>query len=164
MESCRPQTMPAATVKELQLAVLALRRQRLTLATIAAQLSLSRSTVARICAKAGLQRLSRLDPVPHYPRYERASPEERLHLDIKRQGRIEKVGHRITGSRYDSVSDAGREYVHVAIDDASRVAYSQVLSDEEATARPPFSEDHCVLEPGCYVTLSRVPRHRCRRP
>jgi len=154
--SCRPQTMPAATVKELQLAVLALRRQRLTLATIAAQLSLSRSTVARICAKAGLQRLSRLDPVPHYPRYERASPGELLHLDIKRLGRIEKVGHRITGSRYDSVSGAGWEYVHVAIDDASRVAYSQVLSDEEGDSTATFLRIAVAYYAGLGVQIREI--------
>lgn len=85
----------------MQLAILALRRQRLTLSTIAAQLGISRSTVARVCGRAGLQRLSQLEPVPHYARYERASPGELLHLDVKKLERIVKIGHRITGDRHD---------------------------------------------------------------
>lgn len=136
--SSRPQRTPSASAETLQLAVLALRRQRLTLSAIASQLSLSRSSVARICRRAGLVRLSQLDPVPHYPRYERAQPGELLHLDIKRLGRIVKVGHRITGDPRDRVGGAGWEYVHVAIDDCSRVAYCQVLPDEEGVSASAF--------------------------
>jgi hypothetical protein len=90
--------------------------------------------VARICRRAGLSRLSQLDPVAHYPRYERARPGELLHLDVKKLGRITRVGHRITGDRRDTVGGAGWEYVHVAIDDCSRVAYCQVLPDEEGVS------------------------------
>jgi transposase InsO family protein len=154
--SCRPLGMPKATVKELQLAVLALRRQRLTLASIAAQLSLSRSTVARICAKAGLQRLSRLEPAPHYPRYERAEPGELLHLDIKRLGRIVKVGHRITGNRHDQVDGAGWEYMHVAIDDCSRVGYAQVLSDEQGDSAAAFLRAAVAYYAGLGVQIREV--------
>jgi transposase-like protein len=84
--SCRPRRSPKATVRELSLAVLALRRQRLTMLGIARQLGLSRSTVARICATAGLQRLSRLQPPAAIQRYERAQPGELLHLDVKNSG------------------------------------------------------------------------------
>jgi transposase InsO family protein len=154
--SCRPQRSPAATPQELQLAILALRRQRLTLSAIAVQLGLSRSTVARVCARAGLQRLSRLEPVPQYPRYERASPGELLHLDVKKLGRIVKVGHRITGDRRDTVDGVGWDYVHVAIDDASRVAYSQVLPDEEGDSAACFLRAAIAYYAGLGVQVREV--------
>lgn len=128
--SSRPRRSPRATARELELAVLALRRQRLTLMAISQQLGLSRATVARICARAGLNRLSRLEPAPPVVRYERARPGELLHLDVKKLGRIVRVGHRITGDLRDHCEGAGWEYVHIAIDDTSRVAYAQVLPDE----------------------------------
>jgi len=136
--SCRPQRCPTATVRELELAVLALRRQRLTLVSIATQLGLSRATVARICARAGLNRLARLELPPPVRRYERAEAGELLHLDIKKLGRITRIGHRITGDRRDTVDGAGWEYVHVAIDDASRVGYAQVLPDEQGDSAVAF--------------------------
>jgi transposase InsO family protein len=154
--SCRPHRSPRATVRELQLAVVALRRQRLTLAAIASQLELSRSTVARICARAGLNRLSRLEPLPHYPRYERVTPGELLHLDIKKLGRIVKIGHRITADRRDSTDGAGWEYVHVAIDDASRVAYSQVLADEEGDSAAGFLRAAVAYYAGLGVSIREV--------
>jgi transposase InsO family protein len=112
-------------------AVVALRRQRLTMLAIARQLGLSRSTVARICASAGLQRLSRLEPPIAIHRYERAQPGELLHLDVKKLGRITRIGHRFTGERSYPYGRAGWEFVHVAIDDTSRVAYAQPLPDEQ---------------------------------
>ena len=154
--SCRPHRSPGAIVRELQLAVVALRRQRLTLAAIAAQLELSRSTVARICARAGLNRLCKLEPLPHYPRYERASPGELLHLDIKKLGRIVKIGHRITKDHRDCVDGAGWEYVHVAIDDASRVAYSQVLADEEGDSAAAFLRVAVAYYAGLGVRIREV--------
>ena len=154
--SSRPRRSPGATVETLQLAVVALRRQRLTLSAIAAQLSLSRSSVARICRRAGLARLSQLEPVPHYPRYERAQPGELLHLDIKRLGRIVKVGHRITGDPRDRVDGAGWEYVHVAIDDCSRVAYCQVLPDEEGVSASAFLRAAVAYYAALGVTIREV--------
>jgi transposase InsO family protein len=154
--SSRPQRSPATTAETLQLAVVALRRQRFTLASIASQLSLSRSSVARICRRAGLSRLSQLDPVPHYPRYERAQPGELLHLDVKKLGRILRVGHRITGQRTDTHRDAGWEYVHVAIDDCSRVAYCQVLPDEEGVSACAFLRAAVAYYAGLGVTIREV--------
>jgi transposase InsO family protein len=136
--SSRPRRSPAATAQELQLAVLALRRQRLTLVGIAQQLALSRATVARICARAGLNRLSRLEPPPVVVRYERARPGELLHLDVKKLGRITQIGHRIHGDHSQRIRGVGWEFVHVAIDDTSRVAYSQILPDEEGYSASAF--------------------------
>jgi transposase InsO family protein len=130
--SSRPHCSPQATDEVLRSAVVALRRQRLTLITIAAQLNLSRATVARIAKAEGLNRLSKLEPAPVYRRYERAEPGELLHLDVKKLGRIVKVGHRITADRRDRSRDVGWDYLHVAIDDASRVAYAQILPEEDA--------------------------------
>jgi transposase InsO family protein len=154
--SSRPRRSPAVTAEALQLAVVALRRQRFTLASIASQLLLSRSSVARICRRAGLSRLSQLDPVPQYPRYERAQPGELLHLDVKKLGRILRVGHRITGQRIDTHRDAGWEYVHVAIDDCSRVAYCQVLPDEEGVSACAFLRAAVAYYAGLGVTIREV--------
>lgn len=136
--SSRPGRCPTATSRELELAVLALRRQRLTLVAIAQQLQLSRATVARLCGRAGLNRLSRLQAPPPVVRYERCQPGELLHLDVKKLGRITRIGHRIHGDRRTREAGAGWEYVHVAIDDHSRVAYSQILPDEEADSTSAF--------------------------
>ena len=136
--SCRPRRSPSATVRELSLAVVALRRQRLTLLAIARQLGLSRSTVARLCASAGLQRLSRLEPPVAIERYERAQPGELLHLDVEKLGRITRIGHRFTGERSYPYGRAGWEFVHVAIDDTSRVAYAQPLPDEQGESVAAF--------------------------
>lgn len=136
--SSRPRRSPRATIRELELAVLALRRQRLALLAIAGQLGLSRATVARICARAGLNRLGRLEPVLPIVRHERARPDELLHLDVKKLGRILRVGRRITGQRTETHRGAGWEYVHVAIDDTSRVAYAQVLPDESGDSAAVF--------------------------
>src|ERR1700691_3334637 len=136
--SSRPRCSPQATHEVLRSAVVALRRQRLTLISIATQLNLSRSTVARIAKAGGLSRLSRLEPAPVYRRYERAEPGELLHLDVKKLGRIVRVGHRITGDWRHRDRTAGWEYLHVAIDDASRVAYAQILPDESNEAAISF--------------------------
>lgn len=152
----RPRSSPRATAQERRLAVIALRRQRLTLAQIGAQLALSRATVARVCRAAGLSRLSQLEPAPYYPRYERAEPGELLHLDVKKLGRIVTVGHRITGDKRDRTRDAGWDYVHVAIDDASRVAYSQVLPDEQAENANGFLRAAVAYYAGLGVTIKEI--------
>jgi transposase InsO family protein len=154
--SSRPRRSPRATVRELELAVLALRRQRLTLVAISQQLRLSRATVARICARAGLNRLSQLEPAVPVVRYERARPGELLHLDIKKLGRILRVGHRITGQRILTHRDAGWEYVHVAIDDTSRIAYAQVLPDETADSALIFLRAAVAYYAGLGVTIREV--------
>jgi len=137
--------------------VIALRRQRLTLVGIAQQLGLSRATVARIYSRAGLNRLSRLEPPPAVVRYERAHPGELLHLDVKKLGRITQVGHRIHGDRRGSKgASVGWEFVHVAIDDTSRVAYSQVLPDEEGVSASAFLRAAVAYYAGLGVQVKEV--------
>lgn len=130
--SCRPHRSPAATPPALVQWVERLRRQRWTGAQIAARLQLSRATVARLAQRCGLARLAALTPPPLVRRYEWAQPGDLVHLDIKKLGRIGRVGHRITGDRRSRVRGIGWEYVHVAVDDASRFVYVEVLGDEDA--------------------------------
>ena len=107
------------------------RDYRLTAAEIAAKLRLPRSTVARWLRRAGLGRLSSLDPREPPRRYQRERPGELIHLDVKKLGRFARPGHRVTGDRRDHRNrGAGWDFVHVAIDDATRLAYVEVLPDE----------------------------------
>jgi transposase InsO family protein len=156
--SSRPRRSPRATAEVLKTAVMALRRQRMTLVTIAAQLGLSRATVARIAKTAGLNRLSKLEPAPVYRRYEKAEPGELLHLDVKKLGRIVRMGHRITGDRTsrDRQNGAGWEYLHIAIDDASRVAYAQLLPDEDAECTVAFLRAAVAYYAGLNVHIKGV--------
>jgi len=117
-----------------------LRRQRMSGPAIARQLGMPVSTVGGILRRLGLGRLAALEPRPPVVRYQRARPGELLHIDTKKLGRIEAVGHRITGDRRDSTRGAGWESVHVCIDDASRLAYSEVLPDERKASAVPFLE------------------------
>jgi len=124
----RPTSTPAATVEAIE----TLRRQRLSGPAIARKLGLPRSSVGLILRRLGLGRLSALDPKPPENRYERAKPGELIHVDTKKLGRIDGIGHRITGDRTGQSSKRGTgwEVLHVAIDDASRLAYTEVLVDE----------------------------------
>jgi transposase InsO family protein len=97
-----------------------------------------RSTVARVLDRAGLSRLRDLEPPQPVIRYEREHPGELIHLDVKKLDRIVKLGHRMTGNRRDTTDGAGWEYAHVAIDDASRLAYVEVLANEQATTTAGF--------------------------
>jgi transposase InsO family protein len=115
-----------------------LRRQRWTGAQIATRLQLSRATVARLARRCGLARLSALTPPVAVRRYERAAPGELVHLDVKKLGVIRGLGHRITGDRGQRARGVGWEYVHVAVDDASRFVYVEVLGDQDAAAATGF--------------------------
>lgn len=137
--SSRPHRMPHATPLEWQQQILALRQSRMTAARIAAQLKRPRSTVALILQRAGLGRLASPQPFGPVQRYERERPGELLHFDVKKLGRIAGlIGHRITGDRARNCKGAGWEYVHVAIDDASRAAYVEVLRDEKGDTSAGF--------------------------
>ena len=115
-----------------------LRRRRLTGAQIAARLAMPRSTVAAVLKRRGLERLSSLTPKPAVVRYERRRPGELLHLDVKKLGRFRRVGHRITGDRTRNSRRAGWEFVHVCIDDYSRLAYVETLADEHPETTTAF--------------------------
>lgn len=114
------------------------RRQRLTAAQIAARVGMPRSTVAAVLKRRGLERLTRLEPKPPVVRYERERAGDLLHLDTKKLGRFRHVGHRITGDRRRASRRGGWEFVHVCIDDHSRLAYVEVLADETAESAKAF--------------------------
>ncbi len=124
-----PHRTPADRVRLIEL----LRRLRMTSVEIAASLAMPLSTISAVLGRLGLGRLSRLDPPEPPNRYERRRAGELLHIDVKKLGRISRVGHRISGDRRSRTRGAGWEYVHVCVDDATRLAYVEVLSDEKAT-------------------------------
>jgi transposase InsO family protein len=107
------------------------REYRMTGEEIALRLRLPRSTVASHLRRLGLGRLATLDPSEPVRRYSRARAGELVHLDIKKLARFRRIGHRITGDRRHGSEGAGWEFVHVAVDDASRLAYVEVLPDEK---------------------------------
>jgi transposase InsO family protein len=148
--SSAPLSVPARTSEERIGAIAALRRVRLTGQDIALALSMAPSTVSGILTRIGLGKLSRLEPPEPPNRYERARPGELIHIDVKKLGRIQGgAGKRITGKTRNSSprrTDAdgverctiGWEYVHVCVDDATRLAYVEVLANEKATSAVAF--------------------------
>src|SRR5690606_16348130 len=105
---------------------------------IARALQLPISTVVVTLRRLGLERLSRLEPPRTVIRYERSRPGELLHMDTKKLGRIARVGHRIHGDRRTRVRGVGWEYLHVCVDGATRLAYTEVLTDEKGESCAAF--------------------------
>jgi transposase InsO family protein len=132
-----PRSMPAATA----LAIVELRHRRLTQARIAASLGVSKSSVGRVLARAGLSRLSDLQPVEPVQRYEHAAPGDLLHIDTKKLGRIERTGHRVTGDRRDATRGAGWEFLFVAVDDHARIGFTDMHPDERTASAVQFLRD-----------------------
>ena len=134
--SSAPKGQPRATPEDRVQAIAALRRVRLTGAEIAAALGMALSTVQGILTRIGLGKLSRLEPPEPPNRYERKRAGELLHIDVKKLGRIgaRGPGHRVTGDRGPGRRSrgAGWEFVHICVDDATRLAYVEVLKDEKA--------------------------------
>jgi transposase InsO family protein len=145
---------PAAIVEQVE----ALRRQRWTGKQIAAELGISPASVSRILRRLGLNRIAALEPFEPIRRYERDHPGELIHIDIKKLGRFERTGHRITGKRTGNAASRGSgwEYVHVAIDDASRVAFSQILLDERKESAVAFLKAAVAYYQSLGVTVARV--------
>jgi transposase InsO family protein len=129
-----PRRTPAPQVVQIE----QLRRRRMTGPAIAAALGMARSTVGAILRRLGLGKLKALEPKPEVIRYERSAPGEMIHLDIKKLGRFDRAGHRATGDRQAGRSyRAGWDFLHVCVDDASRLAYTEILPSErkeDATA------------------------------
>jgi transposase InsO family protein len=130
--SSRPHASPSQTPLATADAVEALRRDRRTQGHIAATLGLSIATASRICRTRALSRLTAIEPREPRPRYERQTPGELVHLDIKKLGRFWKTGFRITGriTGHRRSDGAGYEFAHVAIDDHSRIARIDIMPDE----------------------------------
>src|SRR5688572_28735985 len=148
------QPTPAPTVER----ITELRRQRWTGEQIAREVGVSAATVSRILKKLGLNKLKALEPAEPVRRYERENPGELIHIDIKKLGRFEKIGHRITGLRAEQVRTrrAGWEYVHVCIDDASRVAFAQIMPNERKESAVAFLKAAIAYYASLGVTVQRV--------
>jgi transposase InsO family protein len=147
---------PAATVERIE----TLRRQRWTGKRIAITVGASAATVSRVLRRLGISKMKALEPAEPVRRYQRDHPGELIHIDIKKLGRFHKVGHRITGDRTQRSdgrrSHVGWEYVHVCIDDASRVAFSQILPDERKESAVAFLNAAIAYYAGLGITVTRV--------
>ncbi|HYF46394.1 MAG TPA: IS481 family transposase [Acidimicrobiales bacterium] len=154
--SSRPHRSPCRVPADRRAAIEALRRARLTQDQIAEQLAMPTSTVTLICRRLGLARLSALDPVEPVNRYERRWPGELIHIDIKKIGQIGRPGHRVNGDRRTRTRGIGWEFVHVAVDDATRLAYVEVLDDEKGATAVGFLRRAVAWFASRGVTVERV--------
>jgi transposase InsO family protein len=139
--SSAPAVIPHRTPEDRMQTIAALRRLRMTAAQIAMVLEMPLSTVSAVLTRIGLGKLSRLEPPEPPNRYERARPGELIHIDVKKLGRIrDGAGHRVHGQRGKGMRSrgAGWEFVHVCVDDATRLAYVEVLGDEKAVTAIAF--------------------------
>jgi transposase InsO family protein len=146
--------LPAERVAEIE----RLRRERLSGPAIALGLGMPRSTVGAVLRRLGLGRLAALDPKPPARRYEREHPGELLHIDTKKLGRIDGIGHRITGRHPGMVKNRGIgwEHLHVCVDDASRLAYTEILPDERKESACAFLTRALAFFQAHGVTVERV--------
>jgi len=148
------QPTPQAVVEQIE----ALRRQRLTGKAIAAATGVSSATVSRVLRRLGLNRLSALEPAQPVRRYEREHPGELIHIDIKKLGKFNRIGHRITGDRTGRSNSrgVGWEFVHVCIDDASRIAFSRVMKTERKGCAITFLKAAIAYYKSLGITVERV--------
>mgnify|MGYP000985374926 CR=1 FL=1 len=160
--SSRPHRLHRPTPQETVDRIEALRRERRPASHIAKEVGVSPATVSRVLKRLGLNRLKALDPAAPVRRYQREHPGELIHIDIKKLGRFERPGHRVTGDRTGqstgraSGRGVGWEFVHVCIDDASRVAFSQIRPDEKARSAAAFLKAAIAYYKSLGVTVTRV--------
>ena len=155
--SSAPRRCPRRVGEDLVVRIEALRRERLTGPAIARTLGMARSTVGLILRRRGLGKLSALEPKAPAIRYERSAPGEMIHLDIKKLGRFQMEGHRVTGDRQAGRSrKAGWDFLHVCIDDASRLAYTEILPSERKEDTTAFLERALAWLGRHGVTVERV--------
>ena len=156
--SSRPHRLHRPTPAPIVRRIEALRRERRTGQQIAAELGVSAATVSRVLRRLGLNTLKALEPAEPVRRYERKAPGELLHIDIKKLGRFERVGHRITGDRsgHSNSRGVGWEYVHVCIDDNSRIAFAQILPDERKHSATAFLKAAVAYYESLGITIERV--------
>jgi transposase InsO family protein len=163
--SSAPRSIPHRTSDELVEVIVMLRRLRMTGAEIAFCLAMALSTVSAVLLRVGLGKLSRLEPPEPPNRYERRHPGELLHVDVKKLGRIPagRAGHRVHGQRRlqrsprkDGKRTVGWEFVHVCVDDATRLAYVEVLADEKAATAVGFLRRAVAFYRRHGITAQRV--------
>jgi transposase InsO family protein len=154
--SSRPQVSPRSIAPSTALGIVELRRRFLTHARIAQSLGVSKSTVGRVLARAGLSRWADLAPSEPSVRYEHAHPGDLLHIDTKKLARIVRVGHRITGDPRDSVDGVGWEYLFVAVDDHARIGFTQMKLDERRGSAVAFLRAAVTYFAALGVAIQRV--------
>ena len=155
--SSRPHQLYRPTPAVVVAQVEALRRQRHTGKQIAAELRISPATVSRILKRLGLNRISALEPAPPVRRYEREKPGELIHIDIKKLGRFARAGHRATGQRQGCRNEgAGWEFVHVAIDDHSRLAFARIMANEKKRSATTFLKAALAYYESLGIKVERV--------
>lgn len=156
--SSRPLSSPDQTPLATCAAVETLRRQRYTGKQIARELGISPATVSRILRRRGLNSLTALEPAEPVRRYEREHPGELIHLDIKKLGKFNQIGHRITGDRRGQSSHrgVGWEFVHVSIDDHSRIAFANIMSDEKKRSAIAFLKAALAYYESLGIKVERV--------
>lgn len=155
-KSSRPARSPRAIDPRVAATIVELRRKLHLQASIASYMGVSKATVSRVLRRAGLSRLSDLRPDEPVQRYEREQPGELLHIDIKKLGRFDKVGHRITGDRTQRARHVGWEYVFVAIDDHSRIAFTHSYPNEKQDSAVDFLRQAAGYFAGLQVPIQRV--------
>ena len=154
-----PRRIPHKTPPDRVSAICQLRQLRLTAAEIAERLCMPLSTVSAVLLREGLGKRSRLEPPEPVNRYERRHPGELVHIDIKKLGRITVPGHRVLGrgpGRHAGKGRSGWEFVHVCVDDHSRMAYAEVLSDEKADTAIGFLRRAVAFSTAHGITVERV--------
>jgi transposase InsO family protein len=156
--SSAPRRCPRRTSPQHVAQIEQLRRRRMTGPAIAAALGMARSTVGAILRRLGLGKLKSLEPKPPVTRYERAAPGEMIHLDIKKLGKIQGVGHRFAprGPGMHANKGHGWDFLHVCIDDASRLAYTEILPSEGQADTTAFLERAVAWLARHGVTVERV--------
>jgi transposase InsO family protein len=160
--SSRPHRLRRPTPPDIVGQIEALRRRRIPGNQIARTLGVSAATVSRVLRRLGISRAKDLEPAEPVRRYQRDHPGELIHIDIKKLGRFHAVGHRITGDRTGQSNPRGRgqgagwEFVHVCIDDASRIAFSQIMTDEKATSAVDFLHAAIAYYASLGITVTRV--------
>lgn len=155
--SSRPRRLHRPTPPQIVEQIVALRRARLPGKEVAARSGVSPATVSRILRRAGLSRMRDLEPAEPPRRYEHKNPGDMIHIDIKKLGRFARAGHRVTGDRTAGTSrGAGWEFVHVAIDDASRIAFTRILPDERKLSAVAFLEAALAYYASLGIAVRRV--------
>ncbi len=166
--SSRPHRQPRRVPTDAITTIVALRQTRATAWEISARVGVPRSTVTRVLQRVGLNRVSRLEPPAVIQRYEWPEAGDLLHLDIKPLARIRGIGHRIHGDRTRIQDGVGYEYAHVAIDDATRLAYVEVRRSQRRRACAAFLRNALVWFRRRGITVRRVltdngPGYKSRR-
>jgi transposase len=156
--SSRPHRLRKPTPQTIVEQVEVLRRARRTGKQIAAALGISPATVSRILKRCGLNRIGAVEPAEPVRRYEREKPGEMIHIDIKKLGRFNRIGHRITGDRTGQSNSrgVGWEYVHVAVDDHSRIAFAKIMGSERKRSATTFLKAALAYYASLGINVERV--------